>query len=50
MNIKTILEQFDLKPKEIEVYLACLELGSSNAIAIAKKAAVIRTTVYDILD
>jgi HTH-type transcriptional regulator, sugar sensing transcriptional regulator len=49
MDIKPILKQFDLKPKEIDVYLACLELGSSNAIAIAKKAAVIRTTVYDIL-
>jgi sugar-specific transcriptional regulator TrmB len=49
MEIKPILRKFDLKNKEIDVYLACLELGMASAIQIGKKASVIRTTVYDIL-
>lgn len=36
--------------KETGVYLALLELGKRTVSAIARKAAVNRTTVYDILD
>jgi sugar-specific transcriptional regulator TrmB len=49
MEIRQILEQFGLKGKKADVYLASLELGSATVIEIAKKAAIKRTTGYDIL-
>lgn len=36
--------------KEIVVYLALLELGKRTVSAIARKAGINRTTVYDILE
>jgi len=50
MEIKDVLKQFGLKNKESTVYLAALELGTTTVSQIAKKAAIKRTTVYDILD
>jgi sugar-specific transcriptional regulator TrmB len=44
------LQKIGLDKKESQVYLALLELGSANIGQIAKKSAVKRTTVYDILD
>jgi HTH-type transcriptional regulator, sugar sensing transcriptional regulator len=49
MELKQTLEQFGLEGKKADVYLATLELGSSNVISIAKKAGIKRTTCYDIL-
>lgn len=49
MDIKQVLEQFGLKDKKADVYLAALELGSATVIEIAKKAGIKRTTCYDIL-
>jgi len=43
------LEQLGLEGKKADVYLACLELGGSSVIDIAKKANIKRTTAYDIL-
>lgn len=49
MELKQQLEQLDLQGKKVDVYLACLELGSASVIEIAKKANIKRTTAYDIL-
>ncbi len=49
MEIKNILEQFGLKGKKADIYLASLELGSATVIELAKKSGVKRTTCYDIL-
>lgn len=49
MEINKKLEQFGLEGKRADVYLACLELGSSTVIEIARKAGIKRTTCYDIL-
>ncbi|MEI7890502.1 MAG: helix-turn-helix domain-containing protein [bacterium] len=49
MEIKQILEQLGLSGKKADVYLAALELGSSTAIEISKKAGIKRTTCYDII-
>lgn len=49
MEIKQVLEQFGLKDKKADVYLAALELGRGTVIDIAKKAGIKRTTSYDIL-
>ena len=44
------LQKLGLKEKEAWIYLALLELGNASAVAtIAKKAAVNRTTAYDVL-
>ena len=50
MEIQSVLEQFGLKEREIKVYLACLELGSTTVLQIAKKTGLKRPTVYDILE
>jgi len=49
MELKSQLQQLDLHGKKADVYLACLELGASSVIEIAKKAGIKRTTAYDIL-
>ena len=49
MEIKQVLDQIGLEGKKADVYLAALELGSSTVIEISKKAAIKRTTCYDIL-
>lgn len=43
------LKEFGLSEKEVQVYLACLELGSATANDIAVKAKINRSTTYDIL-
>ncbi|MBI3305925.1 helix-turn-helix domain-containing protein [Candidatus Nomurabacteria bacterium] len=49
MQIQVILKNFGLSEKEISVYLALIELGSSSVRTIAEKAKVNRGTTYDIL-
>lgn len=49
MDIKNNLQLFGFEGKKADVYLAALELGSATVIEIAKKAAIKRTTCYDIL-
>ncbi len=45
-----ILEEFGLNKKEIAVYLACLECGTSHASHIARKAKLHRSSCYAVLD
>lgn len=49
MEIQIILKNFGLSEKEVAVYLALVELGSSSVRTIAQKAKVNRGTTYDIL-
>jgi len=44
------LIELGFSKREAKVYLALLELGSSTATEIARKAAINRTTSYDILE
>ncbi|MFH0740027.1 MAG: helix-turn-helix domain-containing protein [bacterium] len=44
------LKEFGFSQKEIQVYLALLELGKGTVSAIARKAGIQRTTCYTILD
>ncbi len=44
------LQTIGLSEKQAKVYLACLELGRGSVVAIAKRAAIKRTTVYNILE
>ncbi len=44
------LEAFGLTEKESRVYLALLELGEATIGAIAKKSAIKRTTLYDVVE
>jgi len=50
MAIKEKLRELGLSEKEVKVYLALLELGSSVVRDIAKKAGVNRSTAYIVLD
>lgn len=47
--LKNILKDLNFSNKETDVYLTLLELGSTTAGEIAKKADITRTTIYDIL-
>jgi sugar-specific transcriptional regulator TrmB len=49
MEIRTTLAQLGLSGKRADIYLAALELGSATVLEIAKKAALKRTTCYDVL-
>lgn len=49
MGVEESLKEFGLNDKEIKVYLALLELGSSRVNEIASKAKIIRETTYSIL-
>ncbi len=49
MQIQVILKNFGLSEKEVAVYLALIELGSSSVRTVAEKAKVNRGTTYDIL-
>ena len=44
------LEAFGLTEKESRVYLALLELGEAGIGEIAKKSAIKRTTLYDVVE
>ncbi|MFH1112037.1 MAG: helix-turn-helix domain-containing protein [Patescibacteria group bacterium] len=49
-DLQNTLKIFGLSPKEAQVYLGLLELGSSAVQKIARKSVLPRATVYDILD
>ena len=49
MQIQVALKNFGLSEKEIAVYLALIELGSSSVRTISQKAKINRGTTYDIL-
>lgn len=44
------LAEFGLNQKEAEVYLACLELGQTSILRIARQVDVKRTTIYSIIE
>ena len=48
-ELKNLLVDVGLKEKEADVYIAILVLGRGTASKIARKAHIVRTTVYDIL-
>jgi sugar-specific transcriptional regulator TrmB len=50
MEIENTLTDLGFKPKEVKIYLTCLQLGSETAFNIAKKSNLKRPTVYVILD
>jgi HTH-type transcriptional regulator, sugar sensing transcriptional regulator len=50
MDIRPTLEQFDLSDKEIDIYLACLTLGESTIMPIARKVGLPRSTVLYALE
>jgi sugar-specific transcriptional regulator TrmB len=49
MQIQVALKNFGLSEKEIAIYLALIELGTSSVRTIAERAKVNRGTTYDIL-
>lgn len=49
MEFRKELKKIGLTDKQVAVYLACLELGSSPVQPIARKAKVVRATTYVIL-
>jgi HTH-type transcriptional regulator, sugar sensing transcriptional regulator len=49
MNLDKELEKQGLNQKQIKVYLAVLGLGRATIIDIARKTAIKRTTVYDVV-
>ena len=50
MSFLSVVKNIGLTEKEAKVYLACLELGSSNVAHIAQHARINRVTAYDILE
>lgn len=50
MSIESSLKSIGLNYREIQVYLATLELGSSTVTPISKKSGFKRTYCYDILE
>ncbi len=50
INIQNILEKVGLKPKEIAVYLACLEYGPIDMAELARRAGLKRPTVYNLIE
>ncbi|MEK7569343.1 MAG: helix-turn-helix domain-containing protein [Patescibacteria group bacterium] len=48
-ELKNLLIDVGLKEKEADVYLSILALGQGTASKIARRAHIVRTTVYDIL-
>lgn len=50
MNGNQILDIFNLRPLEKEVFQVCLNSGILGATALAKKTGISRTSVYDILE
>ncbi|MFH1187553.1 MAG: helix-turn-helix domain-containing protein [bacterium] len=49
MSIHEALETWGLSPKEIKVYLACLELGKARVQDISQKTGIERTNNYSLL-
>ncbi len=50
MEIPELLAVFGLNEKKTSIYLAALEMGPSSALALAERANIKRTTVYDLID
>lgn len=52
MDDKTInvLRDIGLSKKEVDIYLACLELGKASVVQIAKKANTKRPTAYNVIE
>lgn len=50
MKLDSTLQKCGLSPKESKLYLAALELGSGSVQAIARKAGVVRSTAYEVLE
>lgn len=50
MSLHSVVKNIGLTDKEAEVYLACLELGSSVVSDIARTARINRVTAYDVLE
>ena len=50
LELQIVLEEIGFSEKEATVYLACIELGTSLASVIAKRAKVNRCTAYDVLE
>lgn len=49
MELKNILQEFGLADKEVDAYLALLELGPSPVRAISRKSGINRGTAYDMM-
>lgn len=49
-TVSQTLNQFGLTPNQSKVYLALLELGEAKVQEIAKKARILRTTTYEVLE
>ncbi|EKE19394.1 MAG: transcriptional regulator, TrmB, partial [uncultured bacterium] len=50
MEIEQYLSEFGLNSKEIQVYLATLELGASSVQQLSEKTGLKRTSIYDQLE
>lgn len=50
MDLKDALVQLGLKDRQIEIYLALLQMGEGSIQEIAAKTKIKRTTVYSVLD
>ncbi len=50
MDIETSLKQLGLNDKEAKVYFACLNLGQTTALGIAKTTFLKRPTIYTVLE
>lgn len=50
MDFVELLRKLGFNENKAKVYLACLELGQATASEIAKRANIVRTTVYKILE
>ncbi len=45
-----VLKQIGIEEKHAKIYLACLELGKTSIIEVARKTGIKRTTVYENID
>ncbi len=50
MSLLRELQELGLAPKEAQVYMALLELGTSSVQAIARRARMVRPTTYVVLE
>jgi len=50
MKIDKVLNLFDLRPIEKEVFKVCFDVNGIGATEIAKKIGINRTSIYDFLD
>ena len=49
MDSESVLKQLGFQKKEIDVYLATLQLGMAPISVIAARSKLKRTTVYDVM-